>query len=354
MALRIHRSDEPTPHARGLAFGQAQAAAVACTVRGYRRLLAEANGLGAAELERAGAAVRRLLLREAPELHEEIAGIAAGARQSELELCAINARSELLAGFLPPECSVLSARAGADGGGGVVLAQNWDFHPDLAGAWVVWIVETGAGAWFATLTEAGIVGKLGLNHHGIGIAVNLLSTTADGGVECGIPMHVLLRRTLERCATVEQAVALLCAAEVSASWATTIASAHGGAPALTVERSPGGSAVVDAVEGTGHGHTNHFLRAPARGRDRTPGEWPESLARMETVRAHLRAGRPLDALTSHEGAPFGICRHDDPSLPYADQSVTLFSVVMDLAAPSLHVAAGLPCEAPLERVELPS
>ena len=67
----------------------------------------------------------------------------------------------------------------ASGAGGL-LAQNWDWHPDLRASTVVWIVEHD-DRWFATLTEAGILAKIGLNSAGLGVCLNILRTTADGG-----------------------------------------------------------------------------------------------------------------------------------------------------------------------------
>src|SRR6185436_584334 len=128
---------------------------------------------------------------------EEIAGIAHGAGQDEYELRAINARTEILAGMSGlTECSVV--------GQGGLLAQNWDWHPDATHSTLVWIVEHEHG-WFATLTEAGILGKIGLNDAGLGVCLNILHTTADGGLD-GTPIHILLRRTLATAETVDDAL----------------------------------------------------------------------------------------------------------------------------------------------------
>ena len=205
MRFPVHRSEESTPGERGEAFGRAQAGPVAHTLAVYRRMFAETHGIDARE---AGAEVR---LPEAA--RAEIAGIATGAEQDELELRAVNARTEILAGAGPTECSVVGA--------GGLLAQNWDWHPDSAASTVIWIVQHQRG-WFATLTEAGLLAKIGLNDAGLGVCLNLLATTADGGLD-GTPIHVLLRQTLETCRTVDEAIALLTAAKTSASSAVTVA-----------------------------------------------------------------------------------------------------------------------------------
>ena len=78
------------------------------TVATYRRLLREAAGVGAEELRVAGADVAERLQSRWPELVSELEGIAQGARQDVLELAAINARTELLAGTPRSECSVIA------------------------------------------------------------------------------------------------------------------------------------------------------------------------------------------------------------------------------------------------------
>jgi isopenicillin-N N-acyltransferase-like protein len=226
-------------------------------------------------------------------------------------------------------------------GGGALLAQNWDWHPDLAASTLVWVVRLPSGGWFATLTEAGILAKIGMNSAGLGVCLNLLECSADGGL-AGEPIHLLLRRVLSGCASLEDALDLLCGAHVSASSAVTVAVPG---EVATVELSPGGPSVV-----RGGFHTNHFLVPPHAGRD-TGVEDPASSSelRLEVVRRE-----PLrDALRSHAGHPRGVCRHVDESLPWAERTATIASVVMDLAHPALHVAFGQPCTVAYEDVPLP-
>ena len=57
------------------------------------------------------------------EAREEIAGIAAGASRASSNCCAVNARTEIMAGVGPD--GMLGGRRAA-----ALLAQNWDWHPD--------------------------------------------------------------------------------------------------------------------------------------------------------------------------------------------------------------------------------
>ncbi len=306
MSLARHVSREATAGDRGRAFGVAQRDAIACTVGTYRRML---DGV---DLRAAGTAVAPVL---EPHHVEELEGMAAGAGQDLLELIAINARTELLAGA---ECSVVGKLGGE-------LAQTWDWHPDLASACVVWTVP---GA-FTTVTEAGILAKLGLNEHGVAVALNLLTSPADGELG-GVPIHVLLRQILERAESVAEALELLCGAATTASSAVTVADPHALA---CVELSPEGPTVIRPGADGWLVHTNHFLTRP-------PGDDEEdSRARHDRLNQLVRAGvPPREALAEPP-----MFRREDPGEPWRDRVATLLTVHTDPGARSIDVsAAGAP------------
>ena len=321
MTFPVHRSDEATPRERGEAFGRANAAAVQHTVATYKKMFA------AAHVE-----VPATIAIPEP-ANDEIEAIAAGADVDAHDLRAVNARTEILAGAGPTECSVTGA--------GGLLAQNWDWHPDLAASTVVWIVREPDGSWFVTLTEAGILAKIGLNDAGLGVCLNLLRSTADGGVT-GTPIHVLLREVLTSCRTLDEAITHLTSASVSASSAVTVAAPG---DVASVELSPNGANVIRGSVGA---HTNHFLEPPPNAEDAIDS--PSTRPRLERIRTLPL----LDALRSHDGHPKGICRHLDPAEPWVDQSVTIASVVMNLAKRRFHVAAGQPCTHEHVQIELPA
>jgi isopenicillin-N N-acyltransferase like protein len=303
--MNVHVSEEVTPRLRGEAFGSANADQVRHTVEVYRRLC---------DLSAGGR------VRASDDEHEELHGIADGAGVSVKDLLAVNARTELTSSSAG-ECSVI--------GGGDVLAQNWDWHPDLQESTVLWIVREDGG-WFATLTEAGMLAKIGMNDAGLGVCLNLLRCSEDGGLD-GTPIHLLMRRTLA-CRSVPEAIELLTTARVSASSAVTVATPG---ELATVELSPGGANVVR--DGT---HTNHFLEPPPAGTD---------VIESESTRPRLDAIRSLplrEALRSHP-----VCQHADESEPWEDRTATLASVIMDLAALRMQLAAGQPCTAPYAEID---
>jgi isopenicillin-N N-acyltransferase-like protein len=302
--MNIHVSEEVTPRLRGEAFGRAHADRVQHTVEIYRRMC---------DLSAGGR------VRASDDEHEELHGIATGAGVEVKDLLAVNARTELTSGR--HECSVV--------GDGEILAQNWDWHPDLKESTVLWIVHENGG-WFATITEAGMLAKIGMNDAGLGVCLNLLRSSEDGGLD-GTPIHLLMRRTLA-CRSVREAIALLMSTRVSASSAVTVATRGRQA---TIELSPGGANIVRGLT-----HTNHFLKPPPAGED---------VIESESTRRRLDAIRSLplrEALRSHP-----VCQHVDESEPWEDRTATLASVIMDLATLRMEVAAGQPCTAPYAEID---
>lgn len=304
------------------------------TVAVYERML----GFSRAELAAFGSAVGDAMGRRWPDLVDEVAGIAAGAGVPAEVLLAVNARTELLGPRAACECSVAGELAA--GGGGVRVVQNWDWHPDLAASSLVWRVEQGDGRWFTTLTEAGIVAKVGVSSAGLCVGLNFLTCSLDGGVG-GDPIHVLLRVLLDRCDGLVEALALLGGASVTASSCVTLGWADDGEAALAaVELSPGGSAVLWPDARGRLEHTNHFLAPVPAGVDTQPAESPSTLVRLDVLR---RAPDVEAALRSHLGRPQSVCRHDVAADAWEDRRATLASVAMDPGRGSFRVTAGPPC-----------
>jgi isopenicillin-N N-acyltransferase like protein len=351
LALPHHLGREPAAGDRGRAFGRAHADAVAVTVRTYRRLLNEAAGVPPGELPGVGERVAAAVTPRWPDLVEEVEGIAAGAGQDARELLAINARTELLAAEAAAECSVIARHRAA----GVELAQNWDWHPDLAPARVIVTAAIGGGPRYTTITEAGILAKLGLNDSGIATALNFLTTSGDGGVD-GIPIHVLLRVLLDRCATALTALELLQATAVATSACVTVAAAEPDGDALfAAELSPAGTSVI-WPDDRGHlVHTNHFLAPPAAGVDTQPSSYPSTLLRLEHLRRAVAAGAPPErSLQAHVPAGEAVCRHEDESAPWHERRATLLSVLLRPRSGELLVAPGPPCRTPFAAVTTPA
>jgi isopenicillin-N N-acyltransferase-like protein len=301
------------------------------------------------EISSLGATVAAWLRARYPGLADEIQAIAEGAGISSELLFAINARTELLSGSRPPECTVVGVTPAISVEGHVLLAQNWDWHPDVAASRLIWQVQTGAGEWFTTFTEAGLIGKIGLSSHGLGLALNILGTTGDGGVG-GLPVHAACRLILEGCTNLAAAVRLLLNSPFTASTCFNLGYADGdGGSLASVEVSPGGARYVPAIDGWLL-HTNHFLNGPSCGADSYIAEWPDTLTRLSHLTELAKALTPPvglpdlgDVLKSHHGGNTAICAHDFENQDYLRRQGTLASVQIDVTSRTLSVSCGPPC-----------
>ena len=218
-ALATLRTDATDPRERGRVAGAALAARAALCLDAYLPLFA---GLGHSrdDVRRFGATVLARTARWHAPLAEELEAFALAA-QLELELvAALNGRTELLA---LAECTTVGRTAGPEG---PWLAQNWDWYADAPERCVVWSAAV-EGARFATMTEAGILAKVGVSTRGIAVALNILYHERDGRGELGVPVHLVLRRLLGEAASVGDAWELLRDTPFSASSCITVVDAAG-------------------------------------------------------------------------------------------------------------------------------
>ncbi len=351
-------SAQERPADRGREFGAAHAGLVANTLDRYRELFAATHGLTPQQIRLLGERVADMVSRFWPDLADEIAGIAAGAGADERELFAANARTEILSGAGAPECSVIAALPDRSSTGSLLLAQNWDWHPGLAPSRVLWTIAEPGGRWLTTLTEAGILAKIGLNSSGLGAGLNILYCSLDGGVG-GLPVHLLLRLLLQRCDDMTSALQLIREARMSASSCVTLGWQQGDqAELVSAELSPGGPAFVSPSDGVLL-HTNHFQPGPPAGQDLFVLDWPDTISRLDDLRKQVSGAAVISpdlihtALRSHDGGPSSVCNHGEQAEKFSDQSATLASVVLDLGQKTMTLAPGQPCTVPYEAVEIP-
>ncbi len=377
------------PFERGRQYGAATAAQVRHSIASYARLFAYRRGLDWEAAQGEALAYAPLLAEIAPDLLDEMRGIAAGAGRTLAEIIALNVRTELLAGVgvgvhhpeaaaalarnraagVPQhveqpatgdatgddgECTTAAAAPPATANGGVWLAQTWDWQGDQRAACVLLRIISPDQPPILTVTEAGMVAKIGLNGAGIAVGLNLLRSQADGQRQ-GMPVHILLRQMLQ---TTSVAAARQLAERIPASGSSCITLAGAGGELMALEITPGGVAELPAREGL-LAHANHCLDAGA-----AAGECalePTSTSRERYGRAwellHAAAGQiDLAVLASilrdHEGAPRCICRHPDPRIAAVDRNESVCGVIIDLAAQTMHVAANVPCLAPFVPVSI--
>ena len=226
----------------------------------------------------------------APELGTEIEGIAAGSGLPVEAIGALNARTELLAAAAG-ECSTIACLGSMTASGSALGIQTWDWHDELAEGWIVWTIEHPDGRRVETMTEAGIVGKIGMNDRGVAVLLNILGHR-DDGPPVGVPIHVLCRTVLDQADGAVSALELVAAADVSASSAITIVTDEESGTACTVEVSPAGPGFVTPDDRGVLVHTNHFLEHPGRDGDSAVREAPGTILRLDLATRRMAAMPP--------------------------------------------------------------
>ena len=197
------------------------------------------------------------------------------------------------------ECSTVVSSAP---GRAPFAVQTWDWYPHMRANWFVWTFPTAAGGRVTTLTEYGVLAKIGVNDAGLGVMLNMLHHSADeqvGEPRIGFPVHVLLRTLLEDCASVDEARDLVRSLSFSASSALTVVDRGG--DAASFETFPEGVGEVKPEAGL-LVRTNHFVSAEGeagcQGGVLDDNSWVRRDHLLATPRrppAHVRGRRPRRA-----------------------------------------------------------
>jgi isopenicillin-N N-acyltransferase like protein len=294
------------------------------------------------------------LLRDRhPEYFQTLLGMAETAYQELIDLVMLNVRYELLYyqySVLPvggaDGCTSFGVAGQASARGHVLIGENWDWIPEVAGA----ILHERADAGFETLsfTEAGIVGgKIGLNSAGLGLAINGLLSTDDDWARLEMPFHVRCYEIL-RSSRFETAVRIV--TDTPRACSANFVLAQTPDRLMDIEAAPSTSCSFGGAHGVVT-HTNHFLDPTHLGVDEPDSERrPQSYTRLERMRELMDARRPLSVadvqvcLRDHDNYPDSVCRHVHPDDPPEEACPTVVSVVMDLDERTLWLSDGPPCE----------
>lgn len=369
---------------RGRSYGQMARMQVAGSVRCYAALFA-ACGIDWLEAQRAAAEFKDIIAGCGGGIIEEIEGIALGSGFSINEILALNCRTEIL----PPsflgmetvntdaarrknaalglfdigECTSVAITGERCADGHTRVAQNWDWIGyQRQNVLALRVQREGAWPSFLTLTEAGILAKIGVNELGVAVGLNILRATNDRQ-NVGIPVHIFQRLLLD-CADVKTGVQLARSLVFAASSNAILGDAGGHVCAL--EYSPGGVAEIAPDQGV-VAHTNHFCDA-VLARNQAPltqmltteprlacadhhiAAWPDHITDAH-LHALLRDESGVGVAASE--AKFGaICRSPDPSLPTELQVESVFGVVIDCNAREMWVAPDVPSKVEFERIAL--
>jgi isopenicillin-N N-acyltransferase-like protein len=301
------------------------------------------------------------LLQRSADYFEAVRGVAEASGQELIDVVMLNVRYELLYYQYsvnpvggPDGCTSFAVQPGASANGHLLIGENWDWIPELAGA----VLHSRDASEFETLsfTEAGIVGgKIGLNSAGLGLAINGLLSTDDDWSRMVKPFHVRCYEIL-RCASLDSAAAIVTAERRACSANFVLAQTPD--RAMDIEAAPDTCTSFGASRGV-LTHTNHFLDPTHLGVEEPHSERRlQSYTRLARIRELMDARRPLSVadvqscLRDHDNYPDSVCRHIHPDDPPEEACPTVVSAVMDLEERAMWLSDGPPCEHLYERVAL--
>lgn len=310
----------------GLDHGQSAAGKIRRNVDFYREFISTLTPEADGRLVQLAQHFGEVIKANAPLMAQEIEAIAEGAGLAPHWLYMLNARSEILAQTLPECTSVFSPESG-------VLAQNWDFSPNMQDATVLLDIEFEDGLKVMTVTEAGMVGKIGMNSRGVGVCLNMLHTERN---VTGEPIHVLLR-TLMQAGDIAAVRERISQAGTRRSGNVLVGTAYDGG--LNIEYL-GSRMRQSEVAGKPFVHTNHPLDEPLREED----IFQNSFHRYETAKAITADGGALDVVQadrllsdqSHPEHPVCAPFRNRDGFEFG----TVLTVVMELRTGRLHLREG--------------
>jgi len=345
------------PKQRGRAYGEAARESIRTILGVYREIFQLTTGENWDETVVRGRPFLAKADAFAPDLVEEIRGIAEGADRAFEDIFLLNARSEILFNpqVLAQECTSLAALPEVTRNDDTLLAQNWDWYREVVNCQVILKIGPREGKpAMVTFTEAGQLAKIGMNAAGIGLVVNNLTSDQP---RTGVPWILLTRRILEAS---HLAQALGCVLKTARAHSINFLIGYADGEAVDLETSPVEEHILWPTNGI-LTHTNHYLEPGKNFRDLKPLRDPHPST-------YLRCRRTQKGLTSlqdkidvpgiqnilkdHLDKPFSICMHRNPSVEPIQQIVTCLSIVMNLSRRQINYTLGNPCRGEVQTLEM--
>lgn len=356
----------------GQHYGRTAQTRIAHSVKAYRALF-ENCGLSWAQACLKARAFEPIMTELDPHSVQELHGIAQGSGFDFESILALNCRSELLsADFLNTsqqestkpslpdfnECTSVAVQPKASAANETWLAQNWDWMGGQRDALVL-LEGCGAAGRFMTLTEAGMLAKIGLNEAGFAVGLNIIRSVNDG-LRPGIAVHWLLRHLLG-CTSVEQAHATIdrMASQYGFGGSSNIicADASGAVASFELCATMGKANGFGRIEPASDGivrHTNHFLADHLRPFQAEAARSLSTDWRLQSAQTLIGSQAPIDLdvlckfLRNDAGGDQGdnpllaICRSPDYALPELQRVETVAGIVINTTRRQFWIAPDIP------------
>lgn len=335
----------------GYAHGSGATAQVKGSIAFYSALFEEKCLMKWTEVTREADNYVGPLRKSCPRYLEEIEGLANGAGVDFLDILALNVRTEIMFGLFTSPTNVKHANIPSEGctslgwvdeHGRSFIAQNWDWQKAQGPNLIVCHVsqpDTDVPD-FVMVTEAGIIGKIGLNANGVGCCLNAIR--ARGVDPTKLPVHFALRTVLESTSRAH-ALSRIRALGVAGSAHILVGDETG---STGLECTPMGIKALSMNTSQRVYHTNHLILEHP-GVDEPPwlDDSPKRLARIEklskdAITAKAGFGQLVDMFKDEEGYPCAINRLQEGESGFQ----TLFTIIMNLSGREALVKFGRPSE----------
>ncbi len=255
--------------ARGLAHGRQLKDRIHSTFDFYQQAIFQNSPLSREQVQARAGQVAELIGKFRPDFVTEIEAIAEGAGIDSWKIYALNARTEILNAPVA-ECTSLYFQKTA------LLGQTWDWIRELEELVVIMRHEYTDGRNIITLTEPGMLAKIGLNNSGLGVCLNFLISTHQLD---GVPVHIVLRAILE-CRSIDEAREQIRRSGTGKSSHFLVGDANG--ECFGMEFAAGNCVEIGSQNGV-LVHTNHCL-----GHGMESSMLPTSAERLEQAGQHLK------------------------------------------------------------------
>jgi len=284
----------------------------------------------------------------APEIIEEMKGIAAGARVDFQDILFLNITYEISVPSVMG-CTSFAASGEAIGKGEVIAGQNFDYIEPWEKYIILLKMKPSNGPRILAVTSTGCLGLIGFNSAGISVNLNLLKNTDSLTPHAGVPTHMILRKVFMS-ENLGEAIASIAAAEGRAAKNYLLTSRQG--DIIDVETTTDDIDIQYPQRGI-YTHANCFKADRFKSDDIAPQFLPDSYIRAPRLfelmqRHHGRISIKVmqQILQDHNNHPSSICRHPNPRapLPIGKLMKTLVSIITCPGEQKAYIALGNPCE----------
>ncbi|KAL4760936.1 acyl-coenzyme A:6-aminopenicillanic acid acyl-transferase-domain-containing protein [Aspergillus foveolatus] len=332
-----------TPYEIGHKHGSQASEEIYRAIAFYAKMFAKHSNLDWPQVQELARDFEGLIKHQWPRYYEELKGIADGAKTDLIDIIALNVRTEIVFGRFSDGCTSLYYQDSEHSFQG----QNWDWDTEQAANLIQLTVIQQDLPTIKMITEAGIIGKIGLNSTGVGVCFNAIR--AKGLDKTRIPVHLGLRIALESSSALQaveniEKVGMASSAHILIGDATT---------AIGLEFTSSTFARIPLNQKAFIVHSNHML-LPHPGIDE-PAWLKDSPVRVQTMGENIEK---LQGVLSWETF-CGLFR-DEANYPCSinraadgeSDMATLFNIVMDLRTRRVEVIMGRPSDAAAERIIL--